>query len=260
MDTPQSPPPGYLNIPPSEHSRNASPSPSYRSKFTAPELEGGSAASLPLAKGVDVNDPHYNYDTAIPYFPPPPKEKEKGRLFVPPRSYRPKSPSQTAFLLESERKIDTSSTASRLPSIVRLVLRVLTLIASPVVVGLLVHSLQLYTSTRDIKFSGTEESWPTSTNLSPVHFLIAVATISILTSLLALLQSLRNKFSAPISVWDIISMSCSIIILILWIASTVKFHQDDKPGKNSLIRSSCERKYSPNNHLISYKVICDEQV
>jgi hypothetical protein len=250
MDTPQARPDSLI-VQPKSHSRTSSLAPSYRSRFFEAEIHGDSTTHLPLAG-------HYNCETGVPYFPTPPKEK--GRLFAPSKSHRARSPSLAPFILKSDHGIEAPSIAPRLPNFVRLVLHVIALIASPVIVGLLIHSLQLYTRTRDINFSGTEGSWPTRTGLLPVHFLLVVASISIVTSFLALLQSLRMMSPSSISISDIISISTSSLILVLWVASIAVFERDDKAGKNSLVSWSCDRKHSPGNNLISYGVICGETV
>jgi hypothetical protein len=257
MEMPE-PSPRQLHVPPSVHSRTSSPAPSYRSKFTEPELDGDNITSPPLSRGLGIQDGHNNSEPATPYFPPPPKEK--GRLFVHAKSPRSRSPSLAPFILKPDREVETASPTPRWPRIVRLALRVITLITSPVIVGLLVHSIRVYYRTRDINFSGTDGSWPSSTNLAPAHFLIAVASISIVMSLMALLQCLRKQPLASISTWDVVSISFSLILVVLWIASSVVFEKNGQAGENSLVSWSCDRKHSPGNHLISYGVICGEQV
>lgn len=239
---------------PNSHSRNSSLAPSYRSRFFEAEIDGDSTTHLSLAGDAGP----YNGETGVPYFPPPPKEK--GRLFVKSKSHRAKSPSLAPFILKSDQSTDAPCTTPRWQGITRVALHVISLIASPVIIGILVHSLQLYTRTRDINFSGTDGSWPTRTSLTAVHFFLGVASISIVTSFLALLQSLQKMSPSSISIPDVISISISSLILVLWVASIAVFEQDDKAGKNSLVKWSCDRKHSPGNSLISYGVICGETV
>lgn len=241
--------PSPISIP-----RAISPAPCHRPKFSVAEFETDGYANPSY-----VHEPEYNrYDAN--HSVEMTRVVEKDMLDVPSAMGRSRSPSPASFDFRRHAIPEPIVAPPKWPGVARFILRLMILIASPVIVGLLAHSLAIYHQTHNINFSGTEESWPKTLTLFPINLLIAVASISFVASLVALFQSFRSKFSSPITLGDYISIGSSILLIALWIATIVISKQHENSDKADLAWWACRKKSSPDNHMVGYNVICQEQV
>lgn len=149
---------------------------------------------------------------------------------------------------------------SRWMGILRFTLRLLILVASAAIIGLLTHSMSVYFCTQTINFSGVEAAWPTQVNLFPSHFLLVVGVISLASSFVTLVQSFWHRVAVPIPLGDKFAIVLSGILIGLWIASAFVFEGYKKPDKASLVWWACYREGGPADQLVGYDLVCAEHV
>ena len=140
------------------------------------------------------------------------------------------------------------------------VLNVFNALSCPTIVGLAFHSLSEYSTTRNVYLNGTDISWPKDVNLQPIHFILAIAIVTLLTSFVALIEMVRCLRSHSLSFIDTIISAVSVILFALWVAGDVLQSQSSKADGPDILQWACRMRSSPENMIISYDHVCDEQV
>ncbi len=189
--------------------------------------------------------------------------QERDLLELPSRSHgrsRSTSPVDFSSRAPPTMAIELTSNAPRWPGVVRLVLRMLIMLSSAAIVGLLAHSLSIYYKTRNMNFSGNEPAWPKSLYLLPSNLLAGVAVASLNCSIVILIQSLRQKFSAPITTGDKSAVAFAIFFIAAWTVAAVVFKRFQEPDKANMAWHACLRKGGATAKLANFDMVCQEQV
>lgn len=146
------------------------------------------------------------------------------------------------------------------PRILTASLHILVVLSTAAIIGLLAHTLTGYSGSRGIKFGGNNISWPSDLDLHPAVFLLVIASISMLNSLVwtgfTLFRLKRPSFSPA----EVASIMLSLGLLILWLAADFLETRSEHTPKKSLLSWACRRESSPTNVLVRYGSICEEQV
>lgn len=139
-------------------------------------------------------------------------------------------------------------------------LHLLVMSSSVAIIVLVAHSVRTFLDTRNIKFGGTNASWPKDLNLQPAYFFLAIASISLAVSLGLSLYSFLRRNSLTFSIIDIVSAVGTVILLVLWITGDALQYQSEKTPKKDVLSWSCRRSESPTNTLVGYASTCAQQV
>lgn len=139
-------------------------------------------------------------------------------------------------------------------------LHLLVIISSIAIIVLVAHSVQTYFDTRNIKFGGTNASWPKDLNLRPAYFFLVIASISLAVSLGSSLYSFLRRNSLIFSIIDAVSAIATVGLMVLWITGDALQYRSEKTPKRDVLSWSCRRSESPTNTLISYASTCTQQV
>lgn len=165
---------------------------------------------------------------------------------------------------EQENGLSKSSEAPRAlprwPRYLGISVHLVVVLFSIVIIGLASHSLHSYSGTRNIKFNGSIASWPTDLNLRPAYFFLAVSSLSLACSFASSIYTFLRRSSGNISVFEVVSIVMSVVILGLWVAGDAIQHESEKAPKTDILKWSCRRKDSPTNVIVSYASTCNEQV
>ena len=153
----------------------------------------------------------------------------------------------------------TPRTMPRWPRYVAIALHLLVVIFSITIIALVPRTLQSYSDTRNIRFHGIDASWPKDLNLQPSYFFLAVSSLSILFSLASSIYTFFRR-NADFSVFEMVCVVMSVVMLGLWIAGDVIQHQSEKTPKTNILKWSCRRRNGPNNALVSYASTCGAEV
>lgn len=138
-------------------------------------------------------------------------------------------------------------------------LHLLVMSSSIAIIVLVAHSLRAFFNTRNIKFGGTNASWPKDLNLQPAYFFLAIASISLAVSLGSSLYSFLRRNSLTFSIIDAVSAVGTVLLMVLWITGDVLQYQSEKTPKRDVLSWSCRRSESPTNSLVGYASICTQQ-
>lgn len=151
-------------------------------------------------------------------------------------------------------------TMPRWPRNLGVALNILVILLSIAIISLVSHSLHSYSSTRNIKFSGINASWPKDLNLRPAYFFLAISSLTIAFSFVSSIHTFLRRNSNSLSVFEAVSLVATVPLFGLWIAGDVIQYQSERVPKGDVLEWSCRRRNSPTNTLVSYASICDEQV
>ena len=138
-------------------------------------------------------------------------------------------------------------------------LHLLVMSSSIAVIILVAHSIRTFFHTRNIKFGGTNSSWPKDLNLQPAYFFLAIASISLAVSLGSSLYCFLRRNSLIFSIIDAVSAVGTVLLVVLWIAGDALQYQSEKTPKRDVLSWSCRRSESPTNSLVGYASTCTEQ-
>ena len=154
----------------------------------------------------------------------------------------------------------TSKSAPRWPGITRLALNLLIVFSATTLLGLVSNSAFQYSHTKGINFSGYDMAWPQDLDVLPTEYLLAVAVVTLIASLIASVQSYRRLHAQMLSLTDKIFVGLAIILFGAWIGGNVILNQSLGASKPNMMRWACHRRDSPTNVLVSYSSVCQEQV
>lgn len=138
-------------------------------------------------------------------------------------------------------------------------LHLLVMGSSIAIIALVVHSLRTFFDTRNIKFSGTNASWPDDLNLRPAYFFMAIASISLAVSLGSSLHSFLRRNSLIFSTIDVVSAIGATILTVLWITGDALQYHSEKTPKRDMLSWACRRSESPTNSRVGYASTCSQQ-
>lgn len=154
----------------------------------------------------------------------------------------------------------TTQTMSRWPRYVVMAFHLLVVIFSIIIVALVPRTLRSYSDTRNIRFHGSDVSWPKDLNLQPSYFFLAVSSLTILASLASCVYTYFQRNADNFSVPEMVCVVMSVVMLGLWIAADVIQHRSEKTPRTDILKWSCRRRDGPNNALVSYAATCNAQV
>ncbi|KAF2121464.1 hypothetical protein BDV96DRAFT_483707 [Lophiotrema nucula] len=146
-------------------------------------------------------------------------------------------------------------------SSIRSGLRLLIIVLSGTVTGILVHTLQIYRGNRylDLRHGELPMIWPARTNLAPTLVLFTVAMLNFLASVAILTLSFKKSFRRPIRSRDLYRIVAGSLGVGLWLVALVVFHLLNKASKASLGRYSCTNRNMMSNGRYQYRAVCSEQ-
>ncbi|KAF2473931.1 uncharacterized protein BDR25DRAFT_301991 [Lindgomyces ingoldianus] len=182
-----------------------------------------------------------------PYYPPPDR-------------YNGYSRQPRRFSARMQLPSDTSAKPSWLSSL-RSALRLLIIVLSGAVAGMLVHTLQIYrgNSSLDLRKGELPMTWPARTNLAPTIVLFSIAAANFLASVAILALSFKKSFRRPIRSRDVYRIVAGSFGVILWVAALLVYNLLDKASKASLGQYSCTNKNVMSNGRYQYRTVCSEQ-
>ena len=154
----------------------------------------------------------------------------------------------------------TTQTMSPWPRYVAMAFHLLVVIFSIIIIALVPRTLYSYSDTRNIRFHGSDASWPKDLNLQPSYFFLAVSSLSILASLASCIYTYFQRNADNFSIFEMVCVVMSVVMLGLWIAGDVIQHQSEKTPRTDILKWSCRRRDGPNNALVSYAATCNAQV
>lgn len=154
----------------------------------------------------------------------------------------------------------TTRTMSQWPRYVAIAFHLLVVIFSIIIIALIPRTLHSYSDTRNIRFHGSDVSWPKDLNLQPSYFFLAVSSLSILVSLASCIYTYFQRNAEKFSILEMVCVVMSVVMLGLWIAGDVIQHQSEKTPRTDILKWSCRRRDGPNNALVSYAATCNAQV
>ena len=152
------------------------------------------------------------------------------------------------------------SDGPRWPGIIRSLLRLVIILESAAVLGLVTHSTSIYLDTRTVLFSDGRPAWSTEVNLFPARFLQVVASLSLATCLLTVTHQLWRRVTTVTPVGDQMALVSSGLMAGLWVASVAITRQHDHRNDAKLAGWACYRAGRPINQIVNYNLICAEQV
>lgn len=155
---------------------------------------------------------------------------------------------------------DLSKRIPRWPAIARLALNLLILLSSITVLGLIGNSAYQHARTKDINFSGTDRAWPPDLNLLPIKYLLAVAVVTLLSSLMASVHCYRRLPAKMLSAIDMTFAGLAMSLFGAWIGGDVILYQSLQAPERNLMIWACHRRSSPTNVIVKYNAVCQEQV
>ncbi|KAH7115969.1 hypothetical protein B0J11DRAFT_443946 [Dendryphion nanum] len=140
-------------------------------------------------------------------------------------------------------------------------LRLLIIVLSGAVTGMLVHTMQIYRGNRSIDLRKGElpMTWPARTNLAPTLALFAVAAGNFMASVAIMALSFKRGFRRPIRSRDAYRVVAGSLGVILWATALVVFHLLDRANKASLGHYACANRNIMSNGRYQYRAVCSEQ-
>ncbi|ORY19002.1 hypothetical protein BCR34DRAFT_595829 [Clohesyomyces aquaticus] len=143
----------------------------------------------------------------------------------------------------------------------RSALRLLIIVLSGAVVGMLVHTLKIYRGNSSLRLRHGElpMHWPARTNLAPTIVLFSIAAANFVASIAILALSFKKSFRRPIRSRDVYRIVAGSFGVILWIAALLVYNLLDKASKASLGQYSCTNKNVMSNGRYQYRAVCSEQ-
>lgn len=173
----------------------------------------------------------------------------------------PPAESSSAHTQEHEKRERNQSLCflPKWPRYAAVSLHLLVMSSSIAIVILVAHSIRTFFHTRNIKFGGTNASWPKDLNLQPAYFFLAIASISLAVSLGSSLYSFLRRNSLIFSIIDAISAVGTVLLMVLWITGNALQYQSEKTPKRDVLSWSCRRSESPTNTLVGYASTCAQQ-
>ncbi|KAF2188183.1 hypothetical protein K469DRAFT_566862 [Zopfia rhizophila CBS 207.26] len=144
---------------------------------------------------------------------------------------------------------------------VRSALRILIIVLSGAVVGMLVHTLEIYRGniSLDLRNGELPMTWPARTNLAPTIILFSIAAANFFASVAILALSVKKSFRRPIRSRDVYRVVAGSFGIVLWAAALVTYNLFDKASKASLGQYACTNKNAMSNGRYQYRTVCSEQ-
>lgn len=140
-------------------------------------------------------------------------------------------------------------------------LRLLIIVLSGAVTGMLVHTMHIYrgNSSLDLRKGELPMTWPARTNLAPTLALFIVAAGHFMASVAIMALSFKRGFRRPIRSRDAYRVVAGSLGVILWATSLVSFHLMDKANRASLGHYACQNRNIMSNGRYQYRAVCSEQ-
>ncbi|KAF2199127.1 hypothetical protein GQ43DRAFT_376998 [Delitschia confertaspora ATCC 74209] len=153
------------------------------------------------------------------------------------------------------------STRSDWMSRVRSALRLLIIILSSGVIGLLAHTITIYRGNwyLDLRNGELPMSWPAKTNLIPTIILLSVASTNVLVSFIILALSFMKSFRRPVRYRDVYRILAGTFGIALWGVALGLYSLLNGTTKASLARYSCANWNVMSNGRYQYRKVCEEQ-
>lgn len=151
-------------------------------------------------------------------------------------------------------------TLPRWPRYLGVASHILAIIFSATIIGLISFCLHKYFDTRNINFSGIQESWPQDLNLQPSYVFFAVSSLNLAFSTASCAYLFLYRKSTTFTAFDTISLGMSCILFVIWVVGdAVQTHSHQHPTAD-ILKWSCRRSDSPTNAIVSYTSICNMEV
>ncbi|KAF2019940.1 hypothetical protein BU24DRAFT_342069 [Aaosphaeria arxii CBS 175.79] len=146
-------------------------------------------------------------------------------------------------------------------SSLRSFLRLLIIVLSGSVTGMLVHTMQIYRGniSLDLRKGELPMTWPARTNLAPTLVLFFIAAANFIASVAILSLSFKRSFRRPIRSRDAYRIIAGSFGVILWATALVVFTLLDKASKASLGHYACSNRNIMSNGRFQYRAVCSEQ-
>lgn len=155
---------------------------------------------------------------------------------------------------------ETLHTMPRWPRYISLAFHLLVMIFSVIIIALVPRTLHSYSDTRNIRFHGSDASWPKDLNLQPAYFFLAVSSLSLLFSLVSCIYTVFRRNAETFSIPEMVCVVMTVVMLGLWLAADILQHQSEKTPRTDILKWSCRRRNGPNNALVSYASTCNAEV
>lgn len=151
-------------------------------------------------------------------------------------------------------------TLPRWPRYLCVASHILAIIFTATIIGLVSFCLRKYFDTRNINFSGINESWPQDLNLQPSYIFLAVSSLSLAFSTASCAYLFLRRKSTTFTAFDIISLVMSGVIFVIWVLGDVSQTQSHRHPTADILKWSCRRSDSPTNAIVSYASVCYKEV
>lgn len=142
-------------------------------------------------------------------------------------------------------------TLPRWPRYLGISSHILAIIFSATIIGLISSCLHKYFDTRNINFSGIQESWPQDLNLRPSYISLAVPSLNLAFSTASCAYLFLYRKSTTFTALDIISLVMSCILFVIWVVGDAVQTQSHQHSIADILKWSCRRSDSPTNVIVS---------
>ena len=162
----------------------------------------------------------------------------------------------------SRMRSDTHSSNPDWLSSVRSALRLLIIIASGAVIGLLTHTIIIYRSNRFIKLRDGEVPvpWPAKTNMISTYTLLTVAVTGFLVSVTSLVLSFLKMFRRRSPSRNATRIMVASGGVVGWTAALLVYSIVNNETNASLGNYACRNRNRMANGRYQHRLVCDEQV
>jgi hypothetical protein len=142
----------------------------------------------------------------------------------------------------------------------RTVLHLVNLVASITILVLVAQALRSHRKLRRIRqLNGADNPWPKNMSFTPSIVLLSVGSAGVIKSAAFLVAEVRHRTKVHNSMFLIILTVCSAVMAAIWVSATV-FVEMKRQNDDNFTTWACARSDAAVNHIIPYRMICDEEV